>query len=109
MLKEKISQLKADLFKAIAHPTRIRILELLKDGELCVCDIFEELNVEQANTSQHLAVLKKQDVLQSRKEGLRVIYSIKYPEIIDLLGIADKILLQQANETMKTFGEIARK
>lgn len=107
-MKEKISQLKADIFKAIAHPTRIRILELLKNGELCVCDIFEELRVEQANTSQHLAVLKKQDILQSRKEGLRVIYSIKHPEIIGLLDIADKILLQQANETMQTFGEITR-
>ncbi|MCL5290034.1 MAG: metalloregulator ArsR/SmtB family transcription factor, partial [Firmicutes bacterium] len=69
-MKEKISQLKADIFKALAHPTRIRILDLLKNGELCVCDIFEELQVEQANTSQHLAVLKKQDILQSRKEGL---------------------------------------
>ncbi|MDO7787655.1 ArsR/SmtB family transcription factor [Desulforamulus aquiferis] len=102
-MKEKISQLKADLFKAIAHPTRIRILELLKDGELCVCDIFEELNVEQANTSQHLAILKKQDILQSRKEGLRVIYSIKYPEIIDILKTADNLLLQQAKDTMSTF------
>ncbi|MEW6697598.1 MAG: ArsR/SmtB family transcription factor [Bacillota bacterium] len=105
-MKEKISQLKADIFKALAHPTRIRILDLLKNGELCVCDIFEELQVEQANTSQHLAVLKKQDILQSRKEGLRVIYSIKHPEIIDLLSITDKILLQQANETLQTFGEI---
>lgn len=103
-MKEKISQLKADLFKAIAHPTRIRILELLKDGELCVCDIFEELNVEQANTSQHLAILKKQDILQSRKEGLRVIYSIKYPGIIEILETADKLLLLQAKDTMNTFG-----
>ncbi|AQS59226.1 ArsR/SmtB family transcription factor [Desulforamulus ferrireducens] len=106
-MKEKISQMKADILKAIAHPTRIRILELLKDGELCVCEIFEELNVEQANTSQHLAVMKKQDILQSRKEGLKVIYSIKYPEIIELLDVLGQILVKQANENMKTFGEIA--
>ncbi|MBO8137936.1 MAG: winged helix-turn-helix transcriptional regulator [Desulfotomaculum sp.] len=103
-MKEKISQLKADMFKAIAHPTRIRILELLKDGELCVCEIFEKLNVEQANTSQHLAVLKKQDILKSRKEGLRVIYSIKYPEVIEILEIADKILKMQLDEALKAFG-----
>lgn len=102
-MKEKISQLKAELFKAIAHPTRIRILELLRNGELCVCDIFEELKVEQANTSQHLAILKKQDILQSRKDGLRVIYSIKYPEIIEVLNIADRLLLLQAEDTMNTF------
>lgn len=105
-MNEKISQLKAEIFKAIAHPTRIRILELLKNGELCVCHIFEELNVEQANTSQHLAVLKKQGILQSRKEGLRVIYSIKYKEITGLLEMADKILVLQANDTMKTFAHI---
>ncbi|AEG58786.1 ArsR/SmtB family transcription factor [Desulforamulus ruminis] len=108
-MNEKISELKSDIFKAIAHPTRIRILELLKDGEACVCDIFEELNVEQANTSQHLAVLKKQDILQSRKEGLRVIYSIKYPEIIELLEVMDKILVKQANETLQTFRGITAK
>lgn len=108
-MNEKILQLKADIFKAFAHPTRIGILELLKNGELCVCDIYEELNVEQANTSQHLAVLKNQDILQSRKEGLRVIYSIKYPEVIELLEVADKILLIQANETIKTFSGITNR
>uniref|UniRef100_UPI00195C950E metalloregulator ArsR/SmtB family transcription factor n=1 Tax=Desulforadius tongensis TaxID=1216062 RepID=UPI00195C950E len=106
-MSDKISQLKADIFKALSHPTRIRILELLKDGELCVCDIFEQLGVEQANTSQHLAVLKKQHILESRKEGLRVIYSIKYPEIIEVLKAVDKILFLQANEAMKTFGEFS--
>lgn len=102
-------QLKADVFKALAHPTRVGILELLKNGELCVCDIYEELNVEQANTSQHLAVLKNQDILESRKEGLRVIYSIKYPEVIELLEVANKILVSQANETIKTFSNITEK
>ncbi|CCO07865.1 ArsR/SmtB family transcription factor [Desulforamulus hydrothermalis] len=61
----------------------VSIYRCVRIGELCVCEIFEELNVEQANTSQHLAVMKKQDILQSRKEGLKAIYSIKYPEIIE--------------------------
>ncbi|MEG6616762.1 metalloregulator ArsR/SmtB family transcription factor [Peptococcaceae bacterium 1198_IL3148] len=108
-MQEKLAELKANLFKAISHPTRVRILNLLSDGEHCVCDIFAELNVEQANTSQHLAVMKKQGILQSRKEGLRVIYSIKYPEIIELLSLADKILEKQVNEVMFTFGGILKK
>ncbi|MTI81069.1 MAG: winged helix-turn-helix transcriptional regulator [Firmicutes bacterium] len=107
-MENQIAQLKADLFKAISHPTRIRILDLLKDGELCVCDIFEQLNVEQANTSQHLSLMKKQGVLQSRKEGLRVIYSIKHPEIIELIEAADKILKKQASEVMSTFGGLTK-
>lgn len=105
-MSEKIAQLKADLLKAIAHPTRVRILDLLKGGELCVCHIFEELEVEQANTSQHLAILKKQEVLKSRKEGLRVYYSIKHPEVIELLGVVDKILVNQAKETLQTMNNI---
>ncbi len=102
-MQEKNAQLKADLFKAIAHPTRIRILQLLSDGEHCVCDIFEQLNVEQANTSQHLSLMKKHGVLQSRKEGLRVIYSIKHPEILEILNIADEILKKQVDEIMSAF------
>lgn len=104
-MQQRKAQLKADLFKAISHPTRIRILNLLTNGELCVCDIFEQLNVEQANTSQHLSVMKKQGVLQSRKEGLRVIYSIKHPEIIEMAALADSILKKQASEVISTFGD----
>ena len=102
-MQGKIAQLKADLFKALAHPTRIRILQLLSDGEHCVCDIFEQLNVEQANTSQHLSLMKKHGVLQSRKEGLRVIYSIKHPEILEILNIADGVLRKQVDEIMGAF------
>ncbi|WP_031515871.1 ArsR/SmtB family transcription factor [Desulfofalx alkaliphila] len=104
-MSEKIAQMKADLLKALAHPTRVRILELLKHGELCVCDIFEKLEVEQANASQHLAILKKQDILKRRKEGLRVYYCIKHNEVIDILNIADKILVMQAEERAHTINK----
>lgn len=108
-MQERIAQLKADIFKAISHPTRIRILELLSDGEHCVCDIFEQLKVEQANTSQHLSVMKKQGILQSRKEGLRVIYSIKNPEVIEMLELANQILRKQADEAISAFGGATEK
>ncbi|AQS59618.1 ArsR/SmtB family transcription factor [Desulforamulus ferrireducens] len=108
-MQEKIAQRKADIFKAISHPTRIRILDLLSDGEHCVCDIYEGLNVEQANTSQHLSVMKKQGILQSRKEGLRVIYSIKNPEVIEMLALANQILKKEADEAMSAFAGVAEK
>ncbi|RQD78047.1 MAG: ArsR family transcriptional regulator, partial [Candidatus Syntrophonatronum acetioxidans] len=60
---DRIIQKKADYFKALSHPTRIKILELLREGELCVCDILEELKLEQSNVSQHLAILRKQGIL----------------------------------------------
>ena len=74
-------QLVADMFKVLSSPVRMHILRLLKDGPLCVCEIIKELGTEQSNTSQHLNVLKNVGLLDSRKEGLKVIYSIKYYEI----------------------------
>lgn len=64
----------ADFMKALSHPTRLQIMELLRSGEKCVCEIYPVLNLEQANISRHLAVLKREGLLQSRKDGLKVIY-----------------------------------
>ena len=100
-LNERILQLEADFLKALAHPTRLRILEFLRDGEHCVCELTEHLELVQANVSQHLAVLKRQDIISSRKDGLQVIYSVNYPQIFDLLDSVKKVLKQQASATAK--------
>lgn len=71
------NQLISNLFKALAHPTRIQIVKLLRNGEMCVCEIMPNLDSEQSNTSQHLTVLKNQGIVESRKDGSKVIYSIK--------------------------------
>ena len=93
------SQLVSNIFKALAHPTRIQIIKLLKDGELCVCDILPEIDSEQSNTSQHLTVLKSQGIVDSRKEGSKVIYSVKNEEVFEMLDLAEKIILRQLEET----------
>ncbi|MGM0470725.1 MAG: ArsR/SmtB family transcription factor [Bacillota bacterium] len=94
-----ISKLKSELFKALAHPTRIQILNLLEEGELCVCEIYEDLELNQSNISQHLKVLKDQDLVESRKEGVKVLYQIKDEEVMRLLNSAEKLLIKQINET----------
>jgi ArsR family transcriptional regulator len=94
-----LPQLKSELFKALGHQTRIRIVELLMDGELCVCTIYEELEQSQPNISQHLSKLKKANLVKSRKDGLQVFYSLKNEKIIDILDITKEILLEQINET----------
>jgi ArsR family transcriptional regulator len=73
-LPDKQYAAEADFMKALSHPTRLQIVELLRSGEKCVCEIYPVLNLEQANISRHLAVLKREGLLQSRKEGLKVIY-----------------------------------
>lgn len=94
-----INRLKADILKAMAHPTRISIIEFLRQGERCVCEIFPALGLEQSNISQHLAVLKKNGVLDSRKDGLRVIYWIKNPEVLQILDLLQGVILRSARDT----------
>jgi ArsR family transcriptional regulator len=79
---------KADFFKALAHPARIRILEHLREGERSAGDLIEALGLEQSNVSQHLAVLRNRNILVARREGASVLYSVRDPilyEILDLL------------------------
>lgn len=79
----------AELFNALAHPSRLEILELLRDGEACVCHIQAMLEQRQAYISQHLNVLRQAGLVASRKEGLRVYYQISDPrlyEVIDQVG-----------------------
>ena len=72
MPADKLTQNKAGILKAMAHPTRINILKSLREGERCVCEIIELVDAEQSNTSQHLGQLKKMGIISSRKEGLRL-------------------------------------
>lgn len=91
------------LLKSLSHPTRLEILELLRNenGELCVCDIYEKLELEQSNVSQHLKVLKDQGILNSRKEGLMVFYKVNYLEVYDILDQVKKILQKQLQESLQ--------
>ncbi|WP_409200457.1 ArsR/SmtB family transcription factor [Methanobrevibacter sp. DSM 116169] len=72
----------SDIFKALSEPLRIKILFLLKDGELCVCHINSSLNKPQSTISHHLSLLKNINLLNSRKEGKWTYYSLKNPKII---------------------------
>ncbi|WP_423230831.1 ArsR/SmtB family transcription factor [Anaerobacterium chartisolvens] len=93
------NQLVSNIFKALSHPTRLQIIRLLKEKPLCVCEILPQLESEQSNTSQHLSVLKNQGIVDSKKDGLMVIYRIKSPEVYQMIGIAEGIILRQIEET----------
>ncbi len=87
----ELSQFKAEFFKALAHPLRIRILDELRKGEIGVNDLCARLDVEQSNLSQQLAILRNRNILATRKDGQNVYYSVRDPELFDLLDAAKKI------------------
>lgn len=97
-MNQKILEGQASILKALGQPTRLQILDLLKDGERCVCEIFPAISQEQANVSKHLSILKQAGILESRKDGLRILYRIKTPEILNLLTGVSKLLKAQARE-----------
>lgn len=82
---ERQLQNNTEIFKAISDPTRLKILYLLQDGELCVCEIINVLEKPQSTISHHLNVLKKAGFIKGRKEGLWIHYQLTNPKIIELL------------------------
>src|SRR6202008_5046650 len=84
-MQDSLRRFKADIFQALAHPTQIAILELLSPGELPAGALIEKLGMEQANVSQHLAVLRAKQLVSNRKVGNQVFYSVRDPIIIEVL------------------------
>lgn len=91
----------AEVIKSVGHPLRIAILDFLKDGEQCVCDIAEHTGSERSNVSRHLSVMVSAGVLSFRKEGLKVIYSLKTPCILECLSCISECLKQQIQDSQK--------
>ncbi|WP_406452750.1 metalloregulator ArsR/SmtB family transcription factor [Streptomyces sp. NBC_01622] len=85
-------QLKAEFFKTLGHPARIRVLELLSEREHAVAEMLPEVGIESAHLSQQLAVLRRANLVVTRKEGSTVYYSLTSPDIAELLTVARTIL-----------------
>ena len=90
-MRQQLSEFKAEFFKALAHPLRVSILDALRDGELTVNEISQRFEVEQANASQQLAVLRNRNIVVTRKEGANVYYSVSDKSIFKLLDAAKEI------------------
>ncbi len=99
---------KADLFRALAHPTRIRILERLVDGERTVQNIQEALTLDQPIVSQHLAALRAKNVVVVRREGTLAYYALRSPLVADLLRVARELLNHQLSESRSMLRELQR-
>ena len=99
--KQLLLEKQAEIAKAIAHPLRIAIIHFLKEGEQCVCDIAEHIGSERSNVSRHLSVMVKAGVLEYRKEGLKVIYKLKCPCILEFFSCVRNVLKQQVKENAR--------
>ena len=87
-----LHQLKAEFFKTLGHPARIRVLEILSAGECSVGEMLPELGVEASNLSQQLRVLRRSGLVAARREGSVVYYSLTSPQVAELLAVARRIL-----------------
>ena len=108
MTQSELPVVKAELFRALAHPTRIRILELLTTGERTVQDIHGTLGLTQSVVSQQLAVLRARLVVTSRRAGTASYYALRSPLIADLLGVARCFLNQRFAASQSILRELRR-
>jgi DNA-binding transcriptional ArsR family regulator len=107
-MPDSLRQFKASIFQALAHPTRIAIVEVLRDDELPAGAIIERLGIEQANASQHLSVLQAKHIVTSRKEGNQVFYSVRDPLLIEVLDVMRRYFQAHIEEAMAMLKEIDR-
>jgi DNA-binding transcriptional ArsR family regulator len=106
-MRDALRQFKSEIFQGLAHPTRIAIVELLRDGELSAGSLIEKLRIEQANASQHLGVLRAKQIVVSRKVGNQVYYSIRDRALIEVLDILRRYFYAQLDNTVNMLREVA--
>ena len=103
-MEEMAIQLKAEVLKALAQPTRLKILEMLRNGERCICEIVPALNGEQSNISRHISLMQKSRLITTRKDGVKVMVKVRDPkifEILDKVGLFLKTQMQEQTRVMR--------
>jgi ArsR family transcriptional regulator len=102
-----IYRLKADFFRLLGHPARVRILELLREGERSVGELQVALGLDSGGTSQHLTAMRRQGLLESRRAGTSVFYRVRDPRMFQLLEVAKQVLTGQLEQTRELLGDLA--
>jgi ArsR family transcriptional regulator len=100
-MEERVLQLKAEVLKALAEPTRLKILECLRGGEKCICEIVPAINGEQSNISRHISLMQKSHLVTTRKDGVRVMVKVRDPKVFEILDTISTILKGQMSEQSK--------
>jgi len=106
MMPHQLRAYKASVFQALAHPTRIAIVEILREGELSSGAMQAKLGVEQANLSQHLTILRSRQIVVNRKGGNQVFYSLANPVLGEVLDIMGRYCQTNLNKAIQMMGEM---
>lgn len=85
----------SEILKTLGQPTRLKIIDFLRNGERCVCEIFPAIREEQSNTSRHLNLMVSSGILFRRKEGVKIFYAVKHPEIFEIVDLATQVMTQE--------------
>ena len=96
--KKKHYEARAKILKALAHPSRLFIVEELQKNERCVCDLTDMIGADMSTVSKHLAVLKQAGIITDDKRGNQVFYSLRVPCILNFFGCVESVLESQAKE-----------
>jgi ArsR family transcriptional regulator len=107
-MQHPVHETKAALFRVLGHPARVRILELLRDGERSVGQLQAELELDSGSTSQHLAALRRVGVVESRRDGTSVLYRVEDPRVSQLLDAGKEIVVRQLESQQELLRELER-
>ncbi len=105
-MQDQLHNFKANFFKALSHTARIKILELLRGGELSVTELQDRLGIESSSVSQHLSILRQKNIVDSRKVGTTVYYRVSDLVIFELLDVARRIFNNQLIDTRSTLEQL---
>jgi ArsR family transcriptional regulator len=101
-----LSEIKAELFRSLAHPARIRILEVLSEGKRSVGELQKVVDIESSHLSQQLGVLRRAGLVVGRRERSSVIYAIRVPAVVDLLAAAKELLISSLSESTELLADL---
>jgi ArsR family transcriptional regulator len=107
LMEERVLEMKAEVLKALAQPTRLKILELLRNGERCICEIVPAINGEQSNVSRHISLMQKSHLVTTRKDGVKVMVKVSDPKVFEILDSINLLLKKQIVETGKLIHKFA--
>lgn len=100
-----LENMQVKMFKALAHPIRLKIIKKLSDNILCVCELNKDVEFSQSNLSQHLKILKDAGILNSQKQGLWMHYSLKNIEILKVLETIESMIKSDINKIIDSMGD----
>ncbi len=104
--EKRLYELKAEVIAAAGHPIRLAIIDFLRDGEQCVCDIADHVEAQRSNVSRHLSVLLKAGIVAQRKDGLKMMYALKTPCILRFAECVGGVLRERAREAAAVLGKV---